>query len=68
MRARVTVTPDVNILALYQMLPQNGLWLVKVHNGRIVSLARVPPEEPVESIITGGNDKSAASERDTLNG
>lgn len=66
MRARVTVSADVNILALYQMLPQNGLWLVKVHNGRIVSLARVPPEKPVEGIIAGG--KAASEREDTLNG
>lgn len=66
MRARITVATDVNILALYQMLAQNGLWLIKVHNGHIISLARVPPEEPVESVIAGGdgNGKALSEARD----
>jgi len=68
MRARIKVSADVNILALYQMLGQNGLWLVKVHNGRIVSLAQVPPEKPIESIVTGGNDKAVSEREDISNG
>lgn len=51
MRATVTVQPDVNLLALHRMLAENGLYLVKVHNRRIVEMARVPRGmNPVEIV------------------
>lgn len=63
MRARIKVSADMNVLALYQMLAQNGLWLVKVHNGRVVSMARVPPEVPVESVISGDGKNARGKAR-----
>jgi len=49
--AKITITPNRDVLALYRMLAENGMWLVRVHNRHIVRIARVPPETPVEALI-----------------
>jgi hypothetical protein len=51
MRARITVQPDVNTIALARILAENGVWLIYVHNRRIVKLARVPKGQPVEALV-----------------
>jgi len=62
MRATISVTPDVNILALHRMLTENGLWLVRVHNRHIVKASHVPPEMSVDELLavekTGSIDDS----------
>jgi hypothetical protein len=54
MKARVTATVDVNALALARMLTENGLWLVEVHNRRIVKATKVPRPSPVDELLAGG--------------
>lgn len=51
MKAVITVHPDVNTIALARILAENGVWLIHVHNRRIVKLARVPKEQPVEALV-----------------
>lgn len=38
-------------LALHQVLKKNGLWLVKVHRGHVISVAHVPREQRVEDLM-----------------
>lgn len=47
MRATVTVTEDDNLRALEYMLGSNGLYLVRVHNKKVVDVAPVPRGRPV---------------------
>ena len=47
----VTVTANVNILALNRMLAESGVYLVWIHNHRITKMARVPQEQLVEEIL-----------------
>jgi len=59
-KARVTVTADVNILALNRMLTENGQWLVTVHNRRIVKMARVPEPVPIGNGAGSGSGTGSA--------
>ena len=74
MRATISVTPDVNILALHRMLAENGLWLVRVHNRHIVRVSHVPPEMSIDELLavgekTGENTPAPfLSEDDSQNG
>jgi len=54
MDATITITPNRDILALYRMLAQNGVWLLRVHNRHIVRVTLVPPESSVEALIDDG--------------
>jgi len=54
MAATVTIEPNKDILALYRMLAENGVWLVRVHNRHIVHATLVPPETPVEALLGEG--------------
>ena len=63
MKARITVQPDVNTIALARILAENGVWLIHVHNRRIVKLARVPKEQSVEALVA-----AAVSENHSKNG
>jgi len=49
--AKVTITPNRDVLALYRVLAENGMWLVRVHNRHIVRITRVPPETSVEALL-----------------
>jgi hypothetical protein len=49
--AKITITPNRDVLALYRMLAENGTWLVRVHNRHIVRATLVPPESPVEALL-----------------
>lgn len=63
MKARITVVPDVNILALHRMLAENGLWLVQVHNGHVVKITKVPKGESVSEFVNDdGSDPVSVNE------
>ena len=66
MHARVTISSDVNIVALYRMLAENGLYLVKVHNGRIVEMAKVPRGTKIEElpILRDDDEQHIVEERE----
>jgi len=49
--AKITITPNKDVLALYRMLAENGMWLVRIHERHIVRITRVPPETSVEALI-----------------
>ena len=53
LHAQVTVTADVNMLALQRILLENGIWLVWVHNKRIEQAVKVPPGRSVDQLIEG---------------
>ena len=44
---------DKDMLALYRILAEPGRWLVFVHQGHIVKLTKLPPEQPVDAVIGG---------------
>jgi hypothetical protein len=54
MQAKVTITADVNVLALSRMLAENGMWLIHVHNRRIVKATKIPPEVPIDEFLSPG--------------
>jgi len=56
--ARITITPNKDILALYRMLAENGMWLLRVHNRHIVRVTLVPPESSVEALLDDERLKS----------
>lgn len=53
MQAEVTITADVNVLALSRMLAENGQWLIHVHNRRIVKATKIPPEVSIKELLGG---------------
>ena len=53
MQAKITITADVNALALSRMLVENGQWLIHVHNRRIVKATKIPPEVPIDELLGG---------------
>ena len=65
MQAKVTVTADVNTLALSRMLAENGRWLIYVHERRIVKATKLPPEVPIDEFL--GGHVSSLPESDSEN-
>ena len=47
--------PDKDTLALYRILAEPGRWMVFVHQGHIVKLTKLPPEQPVDVVIGAKN-------------
>jgi len=48
----ITVTADKDILVLYRMLAEPGRWMIFVHQGHIVKATKLPPEQPVDALLT----------------
>ena len=44
---------DKDVEILRRMLSQPGRWLVHVHSGHIVKVARVAPEMSVDAVLDG---------------
>ena len=47
-----TITMDGDILALHLMLAESGRWMVFVHQGHIVKMTKIPPEQPIDELLT----------------
>lgn len=51
MRAKIKYTPNLNAKAIQRLLGENGIWLVRVHERRIVAMTVLPKGEPVEEVL-----------------